>query len=117
MPMIKNYLISIILLLLMFLGGYLFFSNSSIFSKYENNDFRNLSFSGEVIEKKINKELGEKTNTVYLSDSTKYRLPLLDLDAEIEIGDYIVKQKSRYEITIFKRKDSCKKIIYALPLY
>jgi hypothetical protein len=77
--------------------------------------FRNLSFSGRVLEMKINKEAGEKTHTLYLSDSTVFVVPHLGLDAEIQTGDSLTKVKTDYQITIYKKDAASTKIIYALP--
>jgi hypothetical protein len=83
--------------------------------KESTTEFRNLSFKGIVVSKTIQKENFEKTHTVVLSDSTKYILPRLDIDNDIEIGDLIIKDKQTYEIIIYKKANLNDKIIYALP--
>jgi len=83
--------------------------------KESTSEFRNLFFGGNVVSKYIRKENGEKTHTVILSDSTKYVLPRLDIDEDIEVGDSIIKAKWTYEIIIYKKANPHDKIIYALP--
>ena len=89
--------------------------NRSAFRQVASSEFRNLTLNGRVIDKTINIEHKEKTHTILLADSTRYILPSLDLDVNIEIGDFIYKKKWEYNITILKAGDPNNKIVFVLP--
>lgn len=106
---ITTILIIIIALLVIYIKYPVFFSKS------QGNEFRNLTLKGKVVDKIINKENFEKTHTIILSDKSKYTLPRMDLDKDIDIGDSIIKSNGTYEIIIYKKCNVNDKIIYSLP--
>jgi len=111
----QKYLLPFLNIIALLLFAWYFVSNFLFSHKMASTAFRNLSFSGRVLDMKINKAAGEKTHTLHLSDNTVFVVPHLDLDAEIQTGDSLTKMKMDYKINVYKKDTPTTKIVYALP--
>lgn len=83
--------------------------------KKSSSEFRNLKLNGVVVNKIINKEKYEKTNTLIFRDNSMFIVPNMDLDNSIQIGDSIYKEIQDYKIIIYKKGNLNNKIVFALP--